>query len=80
MYKMKIQELRNSPFPQRLLYFFLTVAVWFFISYQINTSYSDAIKKSENLRILWILSTILIAVLVNIFFKKNKQNTEEKTE
>jgi predicted membrane protein len=77
---MNIQELRNKPLVQRLMYFVLAMVVWFFIAYQINTSYTDALKKSENLRSLWIISTIVFAVLWNVFFNKRKQDIDNKTE
>jgi len=77
---MGIRELRNKPFPQRLLYFTLALIVWFFIAYQINTSYTDPMAKAGNLTGLWILSTFVLAILSNIFFNKKKQDVEDKTE
>jgi hypothetical protein len=76
---MNIKEIGQKPLKQRLLYFVLTLVIWFFIANQINTSCTDAVEKAENLRTLWIVSGFIIAILWSIFLpKKIKNDIEEE--
>ena len=70
--------MKNTSLWQRMLYFIVVLIIWFFIAYQINTSYTDPIERAENLKGLWIVSTFVIAILWSFFFKKRKPDMDAK--
>lgn len=57
---------------KRTVAFIGILSIWFVFCYYVNSSYTDAIEQSENLKLLWILSTLFAAVLANFCFRKKK--------
>lgn len=68
-----IKKIRKLKLFDRIILFILFSIFWFTIAYFINSDIEDDYSKSQNLRNLWILSGIVLAILWAIFFPKKKK-------